>query len=331
MEQIRRFDRIDFQFERRRQIGLERQSQSRHDGVRGFIVRPVEHQRATGLGDKIEQPFRHFFIERGKHRQQIVFAPLLKKRLQRINGVVIVTVIVASGVDEMNKIARERIRTGPGQHVRFLYWTTVLNEFLRRTRFMLPNFPARCKRGIGSDAIGENSAARSRLDKWLLFADDFHQHSFSSTAVELPVKNLLPWTEVQLAARDGHHHLPPHDLTFHVSVAVVLAGVVVSIARVVRSEPFEKLVVVAQEAWLVVIDVDAGGDVHGVHQYQALPHSASLDRRFNLRGDVEISPSRFGFEPEFFAVGFHGLTAVIVPAGPTSFKRKAERRRTLYH
>jgi hypothetical protein len=51
-----------------------------------------------------------------------------------------------------------------------------------------------------------------------------------AAAVELPVENLLPGTEVEFARRSRDHDLPPHDLAFHMRIGVVLSGLV-AVAR----------------------------------------------------------------------------------------------------
>jgi hypothetical protein len=57
-----------------------------------------------------------------------------------------------------------------------------------------------------------------------LFANDFDQDALATASVELAIKNLLPRTEVEFTRRDRGHNLPPHNLTFHVGIGIVLAG-----------------------------------------------------------------------------------------------------------
>lgn len=59
-----------------------------------------------------------------------------------------------------------------------------------------------------------------------LFADDFHQHPLSAPSVELPVEDLLPGAEIQLALGDGVHGFTSHDLPLHMGVGVVFAHIV---------------------------------------------------------------------------------------------------------
>ena len=58
-------------------------------------------------------------------------------------------------------------------------------------------------------------------------ADDLDQYPLSPPTVELAVEDLLPRAEVELAACDRHHHLPPHHLSLEVRVPVVLPRPVV--------------------------------------------------------------------------------------------------------
>jgi hypothetical protein len=60
------------------------------------------------------------------------------------------------------------------------------------------------------------------------------------------------------------------------------------------------------ESAFVVVDEDAGRDVHGVDQAKTFLDPAGTEALFDLRGDVEEPAARGDFEPEFFAVGFHG-------------------------
>jgi hypothetical protein len=62
-----------------------------------------------------------------------------------------------------------------------------------------------------------------------LFPNNLHQHPLASHAIELPVEDLLPGAEIQLAIRDRNDHLAPHHLAFKVGVGVVFAGTVVPV------------------------------------------------------------------------------------------------------
>src|SRR5574341_1167682 len=95
------------------------------------------------------------------------------------------------------------------------------------------------------------------------FAYDFNEHPLPAAPVELAVEDLLPGTEVQPSVGDGHHHFASHQLPLDVGVAIVLAGLIVLVRAALRGQPFEERIVVLQQALLVVVDVDARGDVHG--------------------------------------------------------------------
>jgi hypothetical protein len=70
-----------------------------------------------------------------------------------------------------------------------------------------------------------------------------------------------------------------HQLPFQVRVGVVLAVVVPVLRdRLMRGEPLEPVVEVADQATLVVVDVDRGRDVHRVDEAQGRLRSRSRRR-----------------------------------------------------
>src|SRR5688500_19487024 len=99
--------------------------------------------------------------------------------------------------------------------------------------------------------------------QWSLsLPDDLHYDPLVAAPVELAVEDLLPRSEVQLPARDRYHHLPPHDLSLVMRVAVVFAGAVVVVplrAGIVGCQPLQPALVVFVQAAFIVVDEDAGG------------------------------------------------------------------------
>ncbi len=65
---------------------------------------------------------------------------------------------------------------------------------------------------------------------WSL-SDDFHQHTFATLPVELPVKDLFPRTEIQLAFRYGYDDLAPHNRTLQVRIGIILSIVMIVLGR----------------------------------------------------------------------------------------------------
>src|SRR5918995_4174363 len=163
---------------------------------------------------------------------------------------------------------------------------------------MLPNFPSGSKR---STAFGPSR----RLHAGMSVSDDFHQHSFAAPAVEFAVKNLFPWAKIQPAVRDGDDDFPPHHLPFDVSIAVVLASLIVLIHGIMRRDTLQKAIVICKQTLLVIVDVDARGNVHGIDQHETFLHTAVLDDRFDLPRDIDIRAAGLGFEPELFTVRSH--------------------------
>ena len=80
----------------------------------------------------------------------------------------------------------------------------------------------------------------------LLLPDNLHQHSLLPASIKLPIKNLLPRAKIEFGFRYCHDDLASHQLPFDVCVAVVLTCEIVPVVaqRFVRSQPFEKCLVI---------------------------------------------------------------------------------------
>jgi prepilin-type N-terminal cleavage/methylation domain-containing protein len=155
------------------------------------------------------------------------------------------------------------------------------------------------------------------------FPDDFDQHALAAAAVEFAVENLFPRAEIQFAFRDGHNDFAAHDLAFQVRVRVVLAGAVVLVLRnrLVRREFFQPHIIIVQQAILGVVDINAGGDVHGVDEAKALLHAALADQLLNRAGDVEVIAPMRRFKPEMFGQAFHPPPPDAVKSPPPPNRR----------
>ena len=104
-----------------------------------------------------------------------------------------------------------------------------------------------------------------------------------------------------------------HQLALQVRVGVVLAVVVPVLRhRLVRGEPLQPVVDVLEQAALVVVHVDRGGDVHRVHEAEAVRDPALAHELLHLRRDVEVRPPLRDLEPELLA----GVLHAAEPSGP---------------
>jgi len=140
------------------------------------------------------------------------------------------------------------------------------------------------------------------------FANDLNENPLLPPAIELPVKDLLPGSEVEFAAGDGDDDFAPHDLALDVRIGIILAGIVVPILfdGLVRDKALEKIVVVFEKAWLVIIDIYACADMHRIDQTQSFFDAALPQCGLNLRRDIDVCTPRLCLEKQFFAICFHG-------------------------
>jgi len=138
--------------------------------------------------------------------------------------------------------------------------------------------------------------------------NNLHQHALLAPTVKLTIKDLLPRAEVELSFSDGDHHFAAHDGAFEMGVGVVFAGVVVAVLidGRVGCEAFEPFVEVVMQTALVVVNEDAGADVHGVDEAEIFANAAFGEGGFNVGCDIEIRAAVGRVEPEFFTVVSHG-------------------------
>ena len=134
------------------------------------------------------------------------------------------------------------------------------------------------------------------------FPDDFHEHALFSSSIEFPVKDLFPWSEIELAGRDCDHDFTAHDGALQMGVRIVFPGAVVFIGavRFLRRKPLEPAFIVGVQSGFIVVDKYRRGDVHCVHQAKAFSNAAFAHEVFDRGSDVdETDPSR-DFKPKMF-------------------------------
>jgi hypothetical protein len=141
-----------------------------------------------------------------------------------------------------------------------------------------------------------------------LLANDFYEHSLPSFTIELAIKDRFPRSEVKLAVCYCDDNLTSHDGSFQVGVGIVFVAVVFVLRMwMLRSKLFEPFFEVRVKSRFVVIDKDAGSNMHRVDQSKTFPDAAFGDTGLDLWGNVKEFPSVFGLEPEFFAKGVHQI------------------------
>jgi hypothetical protein len=153
-----------------------------------------------------------------------------------------------------------------------------------------------------------NSWATIRERK-TLFPDDFDEHALPPPSVKFTVENLLPRAEVEFAVRYGNDDFAPHDLSFQVSIGVILAGAVVLVLRNRRvwRQFFKPNVVIMQQTIFGIIYEYCRSDMHGIYQTDSLFHPTFSDQFLNRVGDIDESSAIWHFKPKMFSEGFHQL------------------------
>ncbi len=91
-----------------------------------------------------------------------------------------------------------------------------------------------------------------------LIPDQLHQYPFAPAPIELPIENLLPRAEIETALGNCDNNFSPHDLTFQVRIAVILAGLIVAVAtqRRMGREFLKPPSEILMESALIIINED---------------------------------------------------------------------------
>ncbi len=138
-----------------------------------------------------------------------------------------------------------------------------------------------------------------------LFAEDLDEDAFASLTIKFGIEDLLPGAEVQVAPRDGDQDLVMNQNVPHVRVAVVFAREVVFVGVIAGCEALQHLQEVLLEAFLVIVDEDGGGDMHGGDQNKAFLNSGLLHDFADGVRDAEDLDAFWRFKPEVFGVCPH--------------------------
>jgi CBS domain-containing protein len=79
-----------------------------------------------------------------------------------------------------------------------------------------------------------NRAIRKFFKK--LVTNNFNENSFFSSAIKFSVKNLLPRSKIQMTISHRDDHFSAHDLSLHMRIRIIFAGIVMTISthRLVR-------------------------------------------------------------------------------------------------
>jgi hypothetical protein len=157
-----------------------------------------------------------------------------------------------------------------------------------------------------------------------LFADDLDENPFLPFSVELSIEYPLPGPEVQLATGNSDSNLPAHNGAFQMGVGVVFVSVMlVPGVGFFGRKPFEPDLKVMMQAGFVVVDKNAGGNMHGIAQQKPLRNAAFRKTLLDLRSNIDkLTPLR-SLKPEFFSIAFH---IFILSAGTKKGPRPASER-----
>src|ERR1043166_2262003 len=133
--------------------------------------------------------------------------------------------------------------------------------------------------------------------------------SFLPSSVEFTIENLLPRPQVKFPVGHRHDDLMMHEDVFEMTIGVRFARAMVLVVLAERRKCFEPLIDVTPDAGLVVVNSNAGGDVHRRREHHAFADPTLAHGLLNLVRDDDVLAVVLSVEPEVFRVKLHAGTA----------------------
>ncbi len=117
---------------------------------------------------------------------------------------------------------------------------------------------------------------------------------------------------------------PAHDRALEVGVGVVLIVIMAVLAvGLFRRQLFQPHLIIVMEAAFVVVDEDAGRDVHGVDEHKTLLYAALAQRLLHLRGDIDNPPAAWADENRAPCGRISSAVPPLIFCGPGRATRRA--------
>lgn len=117
----------------------------------------------------------------------------------------------------------------------------------------------------------------------------------------------FPRPEVELAFGNGDDDLMAEQHSLEVRIRIVLAGLMMHVIGLARSKLFEPLHDVFPKTRLMVVHENAGGDVHGAHENEAVPQLRAFAKTLDFVGDIEDLVTLAGLHRKIFGMRDHAI------------------------
>ena len=125
-----------------------------------------------------------------------------------------------------------------------------------------------------------------------LFSDDFDENPLSSFAVELAIKNLLPWAEIELPFCNSDYDFSPHHLTLQMGIGIILPDIMaILFNRLVGSKLLKPDLEIMMQTLFIIIDENRGSDMHGIDEHQTFLDATLFEACFNLGSNIDQGSS----------------------------------------
>jgi hypothetical protein len=111
---------------------------------------------------------------------------------------------------------------------------------------------------------------------------------------------------MELPLGDSHHDLTPHNLSLQVGIGIIFTAVMAIVTdRGMGGQLFQPHLIIVMQTWLVVVNKDRGGNMHGVAEQEPPPDATFSQAGLHLLGDIDHPPPGWYLKPQFLMIAFH--------------------------
>jgi hypothetical protein len=144
----------------------------------------------------------------------------------------------------------------------------------------------------------------------LFDAEDFDDDAFATLPVELRIEDALPGAEVEAAVGYRQHGFVVQEQRLQVCIAILFSSLVMLVVGASGRKLLEPFADVLDEAALVIIHIDGGGDMHRGDKAETVLDTAAADDLLDPVSDVNHLAALLRFKDKVL-----GIALQFVPPG----------------
>jgi len=132
----------------------------------------------------------------------------------------------------------------------------------------------------------------------MLLSDYLYKNPLPPQSIKFAIEDLFPRPQVQLSSCYCHNYFPAHDSTFYMRVAIILSSEIMAVSgnRFMRSQRLKKFFEILMEPAFIIIDKDAGCNMHSIDQTEPFQNSTVPHPGLDFPSYINKCPSCFSIK-----------------------------------